>query len=121
MRFLADESCDFVVVRALRAAGHDVEAVAERLGGAEDPAVLDFAVHESRILLTEDKDFGQLFYATSRPSGCVLLIRFPVSARRSLAKTVTNFVDREAERLEGCFVVLQPGRIRIARAPEGDG
>lgn len=69
MRFLADESCDFAVVRALRAAGHDVVAIAEVTPRAEDDAVIDLAVRE--------------------------------------------------ERLVGCFVVVQPGRIRIGRSPGG--
>jgi predicted nuclease of predicted toxin-antitoxin system len=54
--FLADESCDFAVVRALRTAGHDVVAVAEISRGAEDSSVVDLAVRQRRILLTEDKD-----------------------------------------------------------------
>jgi len=43
MRFLADESCDFAVVLALRAAGHDVLAVAEVARGAKDPEVIRLA------------------------------------------------------------------------------
>jgi predicted nuclease of predicted toxin-antitoxin system len=68
MRFLADESCDFTIVRALRAAGHDVMAVAEVSQRAPDPAVIGLAVNENRVLLTEDKDFGQLVYASGTPS-----------------------------------------------------
>ena len=64
MQFFADESCDFAVVRALRAAGHDVTTAADLMGGADDTVVAGLAVSEARILLTEDKDFGQLAYAT---------------------------------------------------------
>ncbi len=62
MRFLADESCDFLVVRALRDAGHDVTAVAQISPAASDSDVLALARSESRILLTEDKDFRVLAY-----------------------------------------------------------
>lgn len=58
MRFLVDESCDFLIIRALRTSGHDVLAVSEISPRAEDPQVLDVAFREGRILLTEDKDFG---------------------------------------------------------------
>jgi len=54
MLFLADESCDFVVVRALRDAGHEVVAVAEVTPRADDNAVLEMARQQQRILLTED-------------------------------------------------------------------
>src|SRR3990172_2080429 len=73
---LAHESCDFAVVRALRAAGHDVVAIAEVTPRAEDDAVIDLAVREERLLLTEDKDFGQLVYARGRRTAGVLLLRF---------------------------------------------
>ena len=46
MRFLADESCDFSVVRALRAAGHDVSAISEIALGATDDVVMDLARRE---------------------------------------------------------------------------
>lgn len=75
MRLLADESCDFAVVRALRAAGRDVVAVVELSLRAEDEQVMDLAVREGRIVLTEDKDFGQLVYARSRATGGVLRVR----------------------------------------------
>jgi len=58
MRFLADESCDFAVVRALRALGHDVLAVSEFRQRSVDDELMENAYNESRILLTEDKDFG---------------------------------------------------------------
>jgi hypothetical protein len=55
VRLLADESCDFAVVRALRSAGHDVKAVGESLPGAADETVLSLAAGEKRVLITEDK------------------------------------------------------------------
>ena len=63
MRFLADESCDFAIVHALRANGYDVLAVSEITPRAEDSEVIRLAVREKRILLTEDKDFGRLVYS----------------------------------------------------------
>jgi len=76
VRFLADESCDFSVVRALRAAGFDVLAISELSPRALDETVIDLAVRDDRVLLTEDKDFGQLVYASARPSAGVILLRF---------------------------------------------
>jgi predicted nuclease of predicted toxin-antitoxin system len=119
MRFLADESCDFAVVRALRAGGHDVVAVAELSRRAEDVAVINMAIKEERILLTEDKDFGQLVYADKRAMGGILLLRFPAKARSSLAKAVLDLVKRRGEKLIGRFIVIQPGRIRIGGTPGG--
>lgn len=119
MRFLADESCDFAVVRAPRTAGHDVISVAEIIPRAEDPDVLKLAVRQKRILLTEDKDFGQLVYARGLSTIGVIFLRFPTSARKEISKDVVKLVREQDEHLVGCFVVVQPGRIRISRRPGG--
>jgi hypothetical protein len=114
MRFLADESCDFAVVRSLRAAGHDVMAVAEVAVGATDATVLELAVREQRVLLTEDKDFGQLVYAATRSSSGVVLMRFPAPRRAGLVQAMLELVSSRDQQLIGCFAVVQPGRIRIS-------
>jgi predicted nuclease of predicted toxin-antitoxin system len=113
VRFFADESCDYSVVRALRAAGHDVLAVAELMSGADDAVVLDVAFREDRILLTEDKDFGQLAYAYSQQSSGVILIRYHAGARKFLPEAVVMLVSKPVADLSRSFVVLSPGRVRI--------
>lgn len=113
MLFLADESCDLSVVRALRTDGHDVIAVAEIAPRADDEAVLDLARAEERILLTEDKDFGRLVYADGRASGGVILGRYPASARGSLPGDVLQLVAARGTDLVGRFVVMRPGRVRL--------
>jgi predicted nuclease of predicted toxin-antitoxin system len=116
MRFLADESCDFAVVRALRAAG-DVLCISESTPRAEDAEVIGLALHEERILLTEDKDFGRLVYSHGQQTLGVIFLRFPTFARRQISKDVVNLVKQQGEKLAGSFITLQPGRIRISRAP----
>ena len=117
MRFLADESCDFAVVRTLRAAGHDVLAVAEVARGGRDLEVIRLARDEERVLLTEDKDFGQLVYAAGHAGTGVVFLRFPTLLRRHAAAAVLELVSRLGERLPTSFVVLEPGRARIASMP----
>ena len=117
MRFLADESCDFSVVRALRAARHNVLAVSEQWPRAEDTVVMERAVRGARILITEDKDFGHLVYAKMRKTGGLMLIRFPAGSRGSLVDTVLNVVEARGARLVGSFTVLQPGRVRTGPRP----
>ena len=60
MRFVADESLDFPIVTALRNAGHDVFSIKEQSPRMEDDAILKIANEQKRILLTCDKDFGEL-------------------------------------------------------------
>ena len=120
MRFLADESCDFAVVQALRAAGHDVVAIAEVSPRLDDEIVIRQAVREERILITEDKDFGQLVYASHQKTSGVIFFRYPFSTREKISKEIVKLVSSRREKLSGCFVVVQPGRIRISRTPQKD-
>src|SRR5512134_2925795 len=105
MRFLTGESCDFSVVRALRSASHEVTAIVEVSPRAEDDDVREKAVRDDRILITEDKDFGQLVYAGMRGTGGVIFIRFPARARRNLADTVVQVVRQRGQSLVGRFRV----------------
>lgn len=115
MKFLADESCDSIIVRSLRGAGYDVVSISEISPGIGDLSVIDKAIRERRILLTEDKDFGQLVFANQASSGGVIFLRFPAQARTTIAKTTVDFINHHKEEIMGCFVVLQPGRIRITK------
>ncbi len=117
MRFVADESCDFCVVTALRRAGHDVAAIVEVSPGADDSSVLDVSRTQRRVLLTEDKDFGLLAYAGGHETAGVILIRFPAHARSSLGRSVVDSVAELGDRLAASFTVIEPGRARLSKPP----
>jgi predicted nuclease of predicted toxin-antitoxin system len=117
MLFLADESCDFAVVRALRDEGHDVLAVAEAARGAKDPEVVRLARDEGRVLLTEDKDFGWYVYVAGEREVGVVLIRFPSGSRRVLGSAVLEAVRSADDRLLRSFTVIEPGRVRVGSTP----
>lgn len=120
MRFLADESCDFRIVTALRRAGHDVRAVIEVDPGASDRAVIQRAGDEGRLLITEDRDFGQLVHSEDLDRGAgVLLIRCPESFRARLPQRLVETIGMHGERLAGQFAVWNPHRLRIRR-PDGE-
>lgn len=74
--------------------------------------------HEQRILITEDRDFGWLVFVSRADSAGVMLLRFPGSARKALAEVVLRTVQEHGDRLNGSFVVLQPGYVRLSRRPD---
>ena len=117
MLFLADESCDFAVVRALRDEGHDVLAVAEAARGAKDPEVVRLARDEGRVLLTEDKDFGWYVYVAGERGVGVVPVRFPSGSRRVLGSAVLEAVRSADDRLLRSFTVIEPGRVRVSATP----
>lgn len=115
MRFLADENFSGPAVVALREAGHDVAWVRDAIPGANDADVLAAAVREKRILLTFDKEFGELAGGMVVPPECgVLLVRMPtpkpgdLNSGKRLAALITGRTD-----WAGHFSVLEPGRVRM--------
>jgi predicted nuclease of predicted toxin-antitoxin system len=112
MNFVADESCAAPVVRALREAGHDVLAIAEVAKGTPDEQVLERALGERRVLITEDRDFGELVYARGRAAAGVILVS---SVRRAKAASVAEAVAKLGPRLHDAFAVVEPGRVRLGR------
>lgn len=85
MRFLADESCDFSVVKALRSQGFDVLTICEVCPGAKDESVIEMAEKEGHVIGTEDKDFGRWAYFSGAPIGVVLLLGIQQKREGSLA------------------------------------
>jgi len=117
MNLVADESCAVPVVQALRKAGHDVIAIAEVSQGAADSQVLERGLNEKRILVTEDRDFGELVYGQGHLSPGVILVRFHSSVRHAKASSVVEAIAQLGSRLQNAFVVVQPGRVRISTRP----
>ena len=79
--------------------------------------MLERALKEKRVLITEDRDFGELLYARGRSSPGVILVRFPSRARRTKSATVVEAVSRLGSRLRDAFIVVEPGRLRISSRP----
>ena len=113
MKLAADECCDAPLVDALRADGHDVLYVREIAPGTDDDTVLQMAAGQQRILLTEDKDFGELVVRLKLPAYGVVLVRMnPADSAAKLAR-LRHLLLRHAHRLPGSFVVLDEKKARF--------
>jgi predicted nuclease of predicted toxin-antitoxin system len=91
MRFLADENFPSGAVAALRANGHDVIWTSP---GISDPEVLKLAQTEDRILLTFDKDFGELAFVTELPATSgIILFRIQSPSSIVLAEKIITVIE----------------------------
>ncbi|WP_457799057.1 DUF5615 family PIN-like protein [Methylocystis sp. S23] len=115
MRFLADENFPGEAVNALRTAGFDVLWICESTSGASDTRVLAMANAEERVLLTFDKDFGELAWRGGLSAACgVILFRLPIPPATSIGPALVARV-RERDDWIGSFSVVEPGRVRMRR------
>ena len=121
MRFLANENFPGDAVTSLRAASHDVAWIRTDSPGASDRIVLERAVYEQRVLLTIDKDFGELAWRFGLPAQCgIVLLRVPMPSPRVVGKTIAQILVERSD-WEGYFSVVEPGRIRMRPLPVSGG
>ncbi len=117
MRFLADENFPLDAIESLKNDGHDVASIRADSPGIGDEFVLGRAVLEQRVLLTFDKDFGDLAFHAKFPASCGIIffrIQAPSSAALSalVCQALSNRID-----WSGQFSVIEPTRIRIKPLP----
>lgn len=112
MRLLADACIAGSLVRALRAAGHDVVYAMEGPPGVADSLLLASALNDGRLLLTEDHDFGALAVRDARASiGVILIELYGLSEERRNQRVLSVLGLGETE-LVGRFTVVEPSRTR---------
>ena len=121
MNLLADESVDKPIVDRLRRDGHIVLYIAELDPSIDDNAVLHRANQNSALLITADKDFGELVFRMGQIHAGVVLFRLAGLTPETKAEIVAAaFTDRGHE-LPSAFSVISPGMVRIrSRAGELD-
>ena len=113
MDVVADESIDFQIVVALRAAGHYVFAVAEACPGIADDEVLALASDRRSLLITQDKDFGELVFRLGQASSGVLLLRLSGVAADEKAELAVDVLRDHGTELVAAFSVLDKLNLRI--------
>ncbi len=115
MKLLADENIEFEIVSALREAGFDVSDIKEINPGIEDDAVLAIAKTTEALLLTYDKDFGELvFRERSATNGVVLLRLKKLPVSRKIRRLLDLFIEHKTE-LKGSFTVVSLNGLRIRK------
>lgn len=115
MNFFADEGVDGQIVARLRNDGHDVLYAAENIAGTDDDEILQLANKDKRILITRDKDFGELAYRDKKVHSGIILNRLYELTSEKKAEIVSKVIKDFEEELIGSFTVIHPGRIRIKK------
>jgi predicted nuclease of predicted toxin-antitoxin system len=117
MRFLADENVSRLVIERLRARGFEVISVGETRSGAPDRDILRAADAEGCILITEDRDFGELVIRQRVTVSGVILLELDRLSNDAEANAVVEVVLSHPEKLAGNLLVIEPGRIRVRPLP----
>ena len=113
MKFIVDESTGTAVVEYLGTRGFDVVSVHNETPGIDDYLIVNRAFAEERIIITNDKDFGELVYRQKLKHKGVVLLRLEDDRASNKIAIVRKLLSLHSERLKNNFIVVTENRIRI--------
>jgi predicted nuclease of predicted toxin-antitoxin system len=112
-KFLVDVGVGRKVEGFLRKSGYDVKAVRDVNSRARDTDILKLAVSEGRMIITMDKDFGELVYNSGMAHSGVLILRLEDAKGTDKADVVAKLLSDYSGEIENKFCVFQDGKLRI--------
>jgi predicted nuclease of predicted toxin-antitoxin system len=113
MTIVADESVDFGIIKLIRSLGIEVLSIVEISPGIKDEEVIIIALKNQCLLITEDKDFGELTYRLKLEHKGILLIRLSGLQRKERINMVADLIIAHFDKLCNNFSVLDNRGIRI--------
>ena len=117
MKWLADENVLEAIVDWLRSRGEDVTLSRDLETDGSDSAALSAAAEQGRIILTDDKDFGELVFRRRLVSAGVLLLRQHGTSPTARLERLDNVWPAIEANLPGSFVVVSPADVRVRSLP----
>jgi predicted nuclease of predicted toxin-antitoxin system len=116
MKIVADEGIEKPIVFMLRVQGHHVIHIAEIAPGSTDPDILEFAKQQRALLISYDKDFGDLIFKKHYDTHGVVLVRLPDDLTSwEKAEIVVDFISEYQEGLFYGFSVIKSNKNRTIR------
>ncbi len=116
MRFIVDECTGPSVARWLTTNGHDVVSVSDETPGITDSEVLSRASSEDRILITNDRDFGELIFRDARPHRGVVFLRLEDERPANKVRVLEALLATHFSQLPNRFVVATETEVRLANS-----
>jgi predicted nuclease of predicted toxin-antitoxin system len=114
MKFVVDECTGPVVAAWLAQQGHDVVSIYDESPGVDDDAILHRSFTESRILITGDKDFGELIFRDNRPHHGVVLLRLTNDSPANRIRVLGDVLQAHGNSVADQFVVVSDSGVRFA-------
>lgn len=115
LRLLVDVGVGKKVEKWLKEHGCDVKSIREINPRMPDKEILKIAVSEKRLVVTMDKDFGELVYNSGLLHGGVLLLRLEDATSDKKLKIVSKIMEKYSDRLTDAFSVFKNGKVRIRK------
>ena len=113
LKFLVDVGVSKKVEKWLIENGYDAKAVRDMNPKAKDSEILQLAVVENRMVITMDKDFGELVYNSGMKHSGVLILRLEDANGAQKVEIIKKILSEYTGKIQNKFCVFQDGRLRI--------
>lgn len=113
MMVLADENIDRNIIKFLRDNGIPAISVYENHRGVTDEEIISISKNPSKIILTEDKDFGEWVFSHNQKDISVILLRYHFSETQKIKQILLEIIKSKFNLLQDSFTTITPNKIRI--------
>ena len=115
MNFVADENIDTEIIDHLRDAGYEICSISEEFPGVSDEDVIKITNKHNAVLLTADKNFGELVFRKGEVIKGVVLVRIFGVSQQEKSQMILDAFNTHADDFVDCFTVISKKKIRIKR------
>lgn len=115
LKFIVDECLGSLMAKWLTENGYNAVSVISDMKGSKDITILDRAVSENRIVITSDKDFGDIVFHQKAQHVGIILIRLQNGTPRNKIKAMENLLTNYSDQLVNNFIVVSDANIRIIK------
>jgi predicted nuclease of predicted toxin-antitoxin system len=125
MRFLVDECTGPAVAKWLRSSHHEVFSVYDEVRGLDDESIIEKANRENYVLVTNDKDFGELVFRKRKQHKGVVLLRLEDERSKNKIAVLHRVLESYSDKLSDNFIIVTEKTVRIVEErrdkPSGNG
>lgn len=113
LKIVFDESVDFRLVKRIISAGYEGISIIKNHSGVSDKEVLNIARNNNAIIITEDKDFGELIFSYKENKTGIVLLRYNAKDIDKIFESIIITFKKHNESLYKKFTVISPIKIRV--------
>lgn len=113
MKFLADENLEYSIISLLQEKKVKILAVRDIMKGATDSEIINYAFRNKLIIITSDKDFGELTFRLQKPIHGIILLRLPEAGNKEKSEILLAALNKLGNDVTNKFIVVEKHSVRI--------
>ena len=115
VKFIADEGFSFPIASILRENGYDVQWIGDIASGVDDEKIFELSRKEGRVILTEDKDFGELAIRFNCKTSGIILLRIEPDEKELRKRKMLELFNNFSNKLKGYLIVIDKQKFRFRK------